>query len=119
MKTIIAGSRGVTWEEFVVEWNRIPKDVRRAITEVVSGGAKGPDLHGEAIARRCRAPIKRFIPEWGVHGKKAGMLRNAQMALYADQLIVFWDGESKGTKHMIDCMNKLGKYVYVMGFDYD
>lgn len=24
------------------------------------------------------------------------------MAVYADALVAFWDGESKGTKHMID-----------------
>lgn len=113
MKTIIAGTRDITWEEFVVQWNKIPKEIRASITEVVSGGARGPDQHGECVARRCKAPIKRFIPEWHIHGKKAGMLRNAQMALYADQAIIFWDGESRGTKHMIDCMNKKGKPCYV------
>ena len=113
MKTIIAGSRDITWEEFVVQWNQIPKDIRRTITEVVSGTARGPDQHGERIAARCRAPVKRFPAEWHLHGKKAGHLRNAKMALYADQAIIMWDGESKGTKHMISEMKRLGKPCYV------
>lgn len=31
------------------------------------------------------------------------------MAEYADGLLALWDGESKGTLHMIDCMRRLGK----------
>jgi len=30
------------------------------------------------------------------------------MANYADALIAFWDGKSKGTKNMIDLASKLG-----------
>lgn len=113
MKTIIAGSRDIPKEELITQWNKIPKEIRRSVTEVVSGGARGPDLFGEFLAKRCGMPIKRFIPEWNIHGKKAGMLRNAQMALYADQAIIFWDGESKGTKHMISCMKSKNKPCYV------
>jgi hypothetical protein len=32
----------------------------------------------------------------------AGYLRNIQMAEVADAVVVFWDGESRGTKMMID-----------------
>jgi len=35
------------------------------------------------------------------------------MAEYGDMLIAFWDGESKGTKNMIDTSKKLGLLVYV------
>ena len=41
-----------------------------------------------------------------VHGKKAGYLRNVDMAEYADALVAFWDGKSKGTGHMIDIVLK-------------
>ena len=38
------------------------------------------------------------------------------MAIVADELIAFWDGESHGTKHMINEMLKLGKNIKI--FDY-
>jgi hypothetical protein len=47
-------------------------------------------------------------------GKSAGYIRNDEMAQYADMLIAFWDGTSKGTKHMIDLANKRGIKVVVI-----
>jgi hypothetical protein len=38
------------------------------------------------------------------------------MAEYADGLIAFWDGKSKGTKHMIDIANKMGLKVRVIRY---
>jgi len=43
-----------------------------------------------------------FSADWSKYGKSAGYKRNKQMALYADVLIAFWDGNSKGTKLMIE-----------------
>ena len=37
-----------------------------------------------------------------------------QQLQYADMLIAFWDGTSKGTKHMIDLANKRGIRVVVI-----
>jgi hypothetical protein len=39
------------------------------------------------------------------------------MAEVADALIAFWDGESKGTKHMIDIMNNKGLPTKVVNYD--
>lgn len=97
MKTIIAGSRGFDDETVVLE------AVRRSrfdITEVVSGTARGVDKMGEGWANMNNVPIKRFKPDWSI-GKQAGYLRNVDMAKYADALIAIYDGESKGTAHMI------------------
>lgn len=41
------------------------------------------------------------IPVYESNGDNAGKIRNQTMALVADALIVFWDGESKESKHMI------------------
>lgn len=43
----------------------------------------------------------------------AGYQRNERMAVYADALVAFWDGKSKGTKHMIELMEELGKPVVI------
>lgn len=45
------------------------------------------------------------------------MIRNDEMATYADMLIAFWDGQSVGTQDMIDRMEKLGKEVKVIYYD--
>ena len=46
--------------------------------------------------------------------KTAGFKRNMKMAEYADVLLAIWDGESKGTKHMIDSMLLLRKPVVIV-----
>ena len=50
-------------------------------------------------------------------GKAAGHARNRDMGDYADALIALWDGQSKGTKGMIDYAKKKGLevYVYILG----
>lgn len=74
--------------------------------EIVSGGAKGADLLGERFAKEKGCSIKSFIPDWDRYGKGAGYRRNAEMAKYADACVAFWDGSSKGTKHMINLAEK-------------
>ena len=109
MKVIVAGSRSVKDYETVSETIR---DAPYEITELVSGGAVGADRFGERFARWRNIPIKQFLPNWDI-GKHAGFLRNAEMADYADALIAVWDGQSKGTAHMIKTMQDKGKPVHV------
>jgi hypothetical protein len=70
--------------------------------EVVSGCANGADSLGERYAKEKGYPIKKFKADWNKFNKSAGFKRNAEMAEYADALIVFWDRKSKGTKNMIE-----------------
>lgn len=79
MKVIIAGSRSIDWHSFTQMWALLPEEIPKLISEVVSGGARGPDLHGETVAKHNDIPIKRFIPSWNTLGKKAGILRNVDM----------------------------------------
>lgn len=66
--------------------------------------------------------LVRFPANWAAFGKRAGYIRNEQMAKYAVEdgscgmLIAFWDGKSRGTKHMIDLANKHGLKVHVVSF---
>lgn len=66
--------------------------------EVVSGGASGADKCGEEWARRNGVPVRRFNADWEKYGKKAGPMRNKQMAKYADMCIAFPGGA--GTESM-------------------
>jgi len=110
MKTIVAGPRDFTDRELVFNALTFAGEY---ITEVVSGGAKGVDALGEAWARENLIPIRRFPADWDYHGRKAGPIRNRQMAEYADQLLAFWDGESKGTGNMIRQAKARGLNVVV------
>ena len=80
---------------------------------IVSGGARGADLLGENYAKERNYKLVRFPAAWSTYGKSAGVLRNAEMAKYADSLIAFWDGKSKGTSSMINLAEKEGLKVYV------
>ena len=114
MKTIIAGGRDIT------DFSQVVQAVSQSgftITEVVSGRQRGVDTLGEQYADLKKLPIAPFPADWTAHGKAAGPIRNAQMARYADALIAIWDGESKGTKNMINQAKKEGLMVFVYMID--
>lgn len=86
--------------------------------ELVSGGAKGADKLGEEFAEEELCVHSKVFPaDWNKHGKAAGPKRNEQMAKYADVCICFWNGESKGTKNMIDNALKYGLELHVFRYD--
>ena len=110
MKTIIAGSRSI--EDFYL----IDKAVLASgfeITEVVSGNARGVDRLGEQWALEHRVPVTKFPAEWDTYGKSAGMVRNAEMATYADAAVILWDGVSVGTSHMVEIAYQHGIEVFI------
>lgn len=74
--------------------------------EIVSGGARGADKLGELYAKEHNLRLKIFPADWDKYDKRAGYIRNTEMAEYANCLIAFWDGKSKGTAHMIDLAPK-------------
>jgi len=89
------------------------------ITEVISGTALGVDRVGELWAAHRNIPIVPFIPDWNKQGKKAGHLRNAEMAEYGEALVAFWDNFSSGTKNMIDNMKKRNKMATIYNLTYE
>lgn len=116
MKTIIAGSRSLqTYKDPYKVWlvaDAVEKSGwRDRITEIVSGGARGIDLAGEVYAESVGIPVKRFIPDWSI-GKYAGIKRNGEMALYADALILIWDGSSRGSANMKQQAKDRGLEIY-------
>jgi len=103
VRLIIAGSRGFNdYNLLKNQMGYLLRSENNDTIEIVSGGANGADKLGERFAKEKGFPIKYFLPDWGAYGKQAGYLRNKQMAEYATHCICFWDGQSKGTKLMID-----------------
>lgn len=79
----------------------------------LSGGAPGADALGERYAREHGYAIERFEADWEQFGKRAGPMRNEQMAKAADFVICFWDGKSRGTKSMIGFAEKYEKPIKI------
>ena len=89
----------------------------RGDVAIISGHARGVDLMGEAYAQRMGIPCEVYPADWRKYGKKAGMVRNAEMAAVADELVAIWDGQSRGTAAMIRMMKRRKKPVTVYGCD--
>ena len=110
MRTIIAGSRGVT--DYRVVCDAVIASCFDP-TVILSGTARGVDRLGEEWATKHKVPIERYPANWEKDGKAAGYYRNTLMSFLADALIAIWDGKSRGTKHMIDLAKQKGMRVYV------
>ena len=90
---------------------------------IICGMANGADMLGYQFAKEHELLLKEFPADWSI-GKRAGYIRNEQMAKYTHEhgngvLLAFWDGESKGTKHMIELAKKYELEVYVYNFEGD
>lgn len=113
-KVIVAGTRTFNDYDNLKEILKAGYDIENL--EIVSGGARGADKLGERFAHEHDLPLKIFPADWNRYGKPAGMIRNKQMAEYADVAVVFWDGRSKGTANMIKQMCTLGKNVKIFRY---
>ncbi len=117
MKIIIAGSRLFNNYEILLEFcDFYLKNKSNDEIEIVSGTANGADKLGERYAQERGYKLKRFPANWEKYKKSAGYIRNNEMAEYADALIVFWNGKSKGTKHMIDLAKKSKLEIRIVKF---
>ena len=126
MKVIIAGSRTINDYTLV---NKVIKNSGFKIDEVISGCANGVDKCGEYWAKAHDIPIKYFPADWdniehskaivkiNKYGKKynaiAGMLRNEEMAMYANALIAIIKDNSSGTTNMIKLAEKYKLKIYI------
>lgn len=96
---------------------------------LVSGMAQGADRMGHYFAQQENVACYEFPADWDDleapgavikhtrYGKPynavAGHNRNRRMGDFADGLLCYWDGRSRGTKGMIDYMVSLGKPVII------
>jgi hypothetical protein len=93
----ISGSRDFNDWELVDDFVRLlPQE-----TILVLGGARGVDREAEKSANHYRIHTEIHPADWS-KGKSAGVIRNIEMIDIADNVVAFWDGKSRGTKHAID-----------------
>lgn len=105
MKIIVAGSRKFNnYYLLKTKLNNILAN--KDDIEIVSGTADGADKLGERYAEQYKFKLTKFPAKWDLYGGSAGYIRNEEMAMYADALVAFWDGTSRGTNHMIKLAEK-------------
>lgn len=84
--------------------------------EIVSGLAPGADTLGKEFAKLNNFKLTEFPADWKKYGTAGGPIRNKEMAEYADMLIAFWDGKSKGTKNMIELAKKNNLKIHIISY---
>lgn len=100
-KIIVAGSR--TFTNYAILHNTLQMLTKNLPNvTIISGDAQGADSLGVRYAKEKGHDVMHFPADWNKHGKSAGYKRNVEMADNADAVVVFWNGISKGAKHMID-----------------
>ncbi len=104
----IVGSRGFN------NYGRVVKIMKKielvnTINAIVSGGAKGADQLGERYARENNIQCIVLKPDWKKYGKAAGKIRNTDIIDLADYVLIFWDGQSPGTKDTYEKTRKTSK----------
>lgn len=116
-RVIVAGSRTIVdYAFFRRQFIKYLKSLPPGEVEVITGRAPhGPDDMAYHFCKwdsyEPKPKLKEMPADWDEHGKRAGYLRNADMASYASKghnggrLFSMHDGESKGTLHM----NKLAR----------
>ena len=116
MRLIVVGSRQFDSEKHqVLIFDYLDRlHSNKTITEVVCGVARGPDSIGEEWATSRGVKVAYFPAAWDTYKNAAGPIRNKQMGDYAECLVAFWDGKSRGTKHMMDVMIKQQKPYYLV-----
>ena len=116
MKTIIAGSRSIKARKVIEDAIQLFNSCGFTITELISGTAVGVDQIAELVCKN-KIPINRKPANWDQYGKRAGYLRNQEMAKEAEALIAIWDGLSKGTRHMVEIARKQDNVKVILLID--
>ena len=107
MKLAIIGSRALQIEN-------LEQYIPEGVDEIVSGGAKGVDWDAERYAEKMGIKLTVFLPKYDRYRGGATHIRNKQIVDYADEVLAFWDGYSRGTESVIKYCLKIGKKVSVV-----
>ncbi len=107
MKLLIVGSRSI------LKFN-LEKYVKPEVDTIISGGASGIDRLAEEYADQHKLSKYIIKPQYHKYRRAAPLKRNELMVDLADEVLVIWDGVSKGSKYTMEYANKKGKNVRVI-----
>lgn len=72
---------------------------------IIQGEARGADLLAKRWAEKNKLEVISVPAKWEIYGKKAGYLRNVEMADLNPQYVIAFPG-GRGTQMMIDIARK-------------
>ena len=107
MKIAVIGSRSLKVEN-------LGEYLPTYCTEIVSGGANGIDKCAAEFARKNNIKLTEILPEYARYGKGAPLVRNKTIVDTADEVIAFWDENSRGTLNVIKYAQKIGKPLRII-----
>ena len=81
---------------------------------IITGGAAGVDSLAENYAAMWGIETLIFYPDYNRYGKAATHIRNRKIVDEADLVIAFYDGESRGTKSVIEYAHKKNREIRVI-----
>ena len=110
MKLLIIGSRSIT--DFDLS-GYIPKNTDL----IISGGANGIDSITEKYADDHKISKLIIRPKYSIYGKGAPLKRNEKMVDISDEVLIIWDGISRGTKYTETYAKKQNKKITVISFE--
>lgn len=122
MRLAVVGSRSITDKEWVFKQigkyilERPPKTLT-----IVSGGAEGIDSLAKDYAHHNYIDFIMFQPYFlldkqAEFSNRHFFTRNRQIVFNSDEVLVLWDGKSKGTDYTRSYAEKMGKPVTVIEY---
>lgn len=122
-RVIVAGSRGYNdysdFEDKLISFLKtyIPKCKKNEIAFISGKAHSGPDKLIVEYCEQLELDYAEFLPDWSNvnvdgavvqvnqfgrrYNARAGHMRNEEMAKHGTHALVYWDGESPGSKDMI------------------
>lgn len=117
MRIIVAGGRDFNNYTMLKDnLNHLFQNVIKEDLVIISGMARGADTLAVKYAKEKNIPLIQMPADWEAYGKSAGYKRNTEMAKIADGLVVFWDGKSKETEHMVNIAKRYGLKIRIINY---
>lgn len=107
MKVLVCGGREYDDAQLVDEVLAV-LHVKRAITQLIEGGARGADRLGRAWAERQGVEVRTFEADWKRYRYRAGPRRNQQMLDEGKPDVVVAFPGGSGTANMILIASRAG-----------
>ena len=104
MKVAVVGSRSIT------DFDLSPY-IPTGIDTIISGGAEGVATLAENYADQHRLSKYIVRPRYNIYGRGAPIKRNEQMVDMAEEVLIIWDGLSKGTQYILKYAQKKNKKI--------
>lgn len=101
-RLIINGSRHYRcYFKFARAVDTMLKNIKPENILIIAGEARGVDRLAKIYAKRRKLRYLGMPADWDKYQKAAGFVRNKEMMEIATHVLSFWDGESKGTGHVV------------------